>query len=1090
MFTGPLTGDDFDPQLVTRSEVNANLQNYATNVALGEVQATALQGLTTALGNSTIATSLDQRFTAELALKLEMGSLTPYALETSITQLSLQQLSTNTALQNATQTTSLLQSSTASSLSLKADQSSLDSISTALSQRVTSSGLETALIPYATATQTAQSLAVAKGVIEATAASTYATQQQVTNLSIDLSAKTSQADVSQALTAFSTKSETSSAILTASALLDGQLRPSITALQVSAGTLGASLDLKASQASVLQLASDLSGKIGPSELVLALSSYATTSGLTALQGALTQVQASIPSGVGVTVAELTALLLGYTTQTTTNALQTLLLQLQSDLASKVTQATVNSTLASYVTTSALQTAQGSIQASINAILASMASTGGSGTTISNGALWLNNSVSELLVGSIIRNLAVLGPLSLSEENGGNTLLLTADCFSKAEANTLLAQKQNFTENLVLASLSALNNRLVLKAGVNGLVLQNTAGTQELLSIDALGNSTFSGSVYADNLAQKSLLNSYALKSDLFLNLSNYYSKETFSATEIGLSIGKFRIVVSSGGLEIRQLHDFGLTPTDAYLPICGMSLADTGSGSLTVQSLNAANVYTKTAIDSLLSTLTTADSDLSARIDNLSGAATGGLKVYEHNYGLYKSGVITHPFALQLGVSTATPPSSAQVLLSMDVETGVAVNTSLTVVNNLSVGGALDCPNIYTKSELNAIMTTKYPMTDSTNWQQLGLMRLNSASLGGTMKICTNKSYNAQSDNMLQATLELTRSGGSSQAALPSGNVNFACTLRGSLLFPEVRVVQTSIQTYQFWVKLHSAAGVGFFTVVTSGSFEFSGLIQTAAPSGIYINPLRLFAHNVDGLHTLQVAATSSLLKLKGGASGVQLLGASNELLLEASTAAVSILQNVTVLTNTSNTSFSLTNSSGSGFSSSYMNAATVASQLFVGGGFMFVGTNTNHPLRFATNRFVNATSMSIETNGSVVVNGSVVNSSDSKLKDNQQLAPLTSLKAILDAVDVKTYDRNDLGGQPRFGFVAQDLEAVCTGNFAFIVGQGTKQSTSTAAVEGQPAEAEQPIETFKTVDYSRLVCVLWGVVKDLKARIEVLEAR
>ncbi len=725
MFTGPLTGDDFDPQLVTRSEVNANLQNYATNIALGEVQATALQGLTTALGNSTIATSLDQRITAELALKLEMGSLTPYALQTSITQLSLQQLSTNTALQNATQTTSLLQSSTASSLSLKADQSSLDSISTALSQRVTSSGLETALIPYATATQTAQSLAVAKGVIEATAASTYATQQLVTNLSIDLSAKTSLADVSQALTAFSTKSETSSAILTASALLDGQLRPSITALQVSAGTLGASLDLKASQASVLQLASDLSGKIGPSELVLALSSYATTSGLTALQSALTQVQASIPSGVGVTVAELTALLLGYTTQTTTNALQTLLLQLQSDLASKVTQATVNSTLASYVTTSALQTAQGSIQASINAILASMASIGGgSGTTISNGALWLNNSVSELLVGSIIRNLAVLGPLSLSEENGGNTLLLTADCFSKAEANTLLAQKQNFTENLVLASLSALNNRLVLKAGVNGLVLQNTAGTQELLSIDALGNSTFSGSVYADNLAQKSLLNSYALKSDLFLNLSNYYSKETFSPTEIGLSIGKFRFVVSSGGLEIRQLHDFGSTPTDAYLPICGMSLADTGSGSLTVQSLNAANVYTKTVIDGLLSTLTTADSDLSARIDNLSGAATGGLKVYEHNYGLYKSGVITHPFALQLGVSTATPPSSAQVLLSMDVETGVAVNTSLTVVNNLSVGGELDCPNIYTKSELNAIMTTKYPMTDSTNWQQLGLMRL------------------------------------------------------------------------------------------------------------------------------------------------------------------------------------------------------------------------------------------------------------------------------------------------------------------------------------------------------------------------------
>ncbi len=421
-----------------------------------------------------------------------------------------------------------------------------------------------------------------------------------------------------------------------------------------------------------------------------------------------------------------------------------------------------------------------------------------------------------------------------------------------------------------------------------------------------------------------------------------------------------------------------------------MSLADTGLGSLTVAELNATNVYSKTAIDNLVSSLTTADSALSTRIDNLSGADTGGLRVYEHDYGLYSSGVINHPFALQLGISSATPPTSAQVLLSMDVETGVAVNTSLTVVNNLSVAGEFDCPNIYTKSELDAIMTTKYPMTDSTNWQQLGLMRLNSASLGGTMKICTNKSYNAQSDNMLQATLELTRSGGSSQAALPSGSVNFACTLRGSLLFPEVRVVQTSIQTYQFWVKLHSAAGVGFFTVVTSGSFEFSGLIQTAAPSGIYINPLRLFAHNVDGLHTLQVAATSSLLKLKGGASGVQLLGGGNELLLEANTVAVSILQSVAVLTNASNTSFGLTNTSGSGFASNYMTAAGVSSQLFVGGGQFFVGTNSPNPMRFATNRFVNGTSLTIETSGAVVCNTTFTNNSDGRLKDLVSYTHLT----------------------------------------------------------------------------------------------------
>ncbi len=140
------------------------------------------------------------------------------------------------------------------------------------------------------------------------------------------------------------------------------------------------------------------------------------------------------------------------------------------------------------------------------------------------------------------------------------------------------------------------------------------------------------------------------------------------------------------------------------------------------------------------------------------------------------------------------------------------------------------------------------------------------------MQICTNKSYNAQTDNMLQATLAMTRSGGSSQPAAVGGAVNFACSLRGSNLFPEVRIVQRSIQEYQFWIKLHSAAGMVFFTIVTSGTFEFSGLIQTAIPSGVYILPFRLFAHSVVGLHVPQVQANGSIVTLPGGSSGGQVL--------------------------------------------------------------------------------------------------------------------------------------------------------------------------------------------------------------------------
>ncbi len=143
--------------------------------------------------------------------------------------------------------------------------------------------------------------------------------------------------------------------------------------------------------------------------------------------------------------------------------------------------------------------------------------------------------------------------------------------------------------------------------------------------------------------------------------------------------------------------------------------------------------------------------------------------------------------------------------------------------------------------------------------------------------------------------------------------------------------------------------------------------------------------------------------------------------------------------------------------------------------------------MRFATNRFSNATSLTIETSGAVVCNTTFTNNSDGRLKDNQVTASLAECTAIFDAVDVKTYERNDLGGQPRVGFVAQELEAVCTGNFAFIVGEGTRQSVS-VPTGPETEEAQGEPETFKTVDYARLVTVLWGTVKGLQQRISALE--
>ena len=80
MFTSTTTGDDFlDAELVNRSQLNAALLNYASNVALGQAQTSTTLALTRAEGNTTVLSALDQRITAELATKLTSSDLNPFA---------------------------------------------------------------------------------------------------------------------------------------------------------------------------------------------------------------------------------------------------------------------------------------------------------------------------------------------------------------------------------------------------------------------------------------------------------------------------------------------------------------------------------------------------------------------------------------------------------------------------------------------------------------------------------------------------------------------------------------------------------------------------------------------------------------------------------------------------------------------------------------------------------------------------------------------------------------------------------------------------------------------------------------------------
>jgi hypothetical protein len=118
----------------------------------------------------------------------------------------------------------------------------------------------------------------------------------------------------------------------------------------------------------------------------------------------------------------------------------------------------------------------------------------------------------------------------------------------------------------------------------------------------------------------------------------------------------------------------------------------------------------------------------------------------------------------------------------------------------------------------------------------------------------------------------------------------------------------------------------------------------------------------------------------------------------------------------------------------------------------------------------------SIESQHAYIINAitaaNYFSSSDERLKTNVQDAPPEACQQVFDAVQVKTYERTDLAGK-RIGFIAQDVQGNLPEEFANLVGT-------------RPSEDGVP---YLTLDYSRLVTVLWGVVKNLQARIEALEA-
>ena len=114
-----------------------------------------------------------------------------------------------------------------------------------------------------------------------------------------------------------------------------------------------------------------------------------------------------------------------------------------------------------------------------------------------------------------------------------------------------------------------------------------------------------------------------------------------------------------------------------------------------------------------------------------------------------------------------------------------------------------------------------------------------------------------------------------------------------------------------------------------------------------------------------------------------------------------------------------------------------------------------------------------------LVCAGTVTQNSDRQLKEDIRDADIQSITSVFDSVNVRTYRRNDYEAtRTRVGFISQEVEAALPTEFQNIVGEYTKEE-----------EGKDPI-ALKTLDYSRLVCILWGVCKNQQAELAALTSR
>ena len=302
-------------------------------------------------------------------------------------------------------------------LATKANQSALDALQVEVDGKSTPASVDLKLANHPTTAAMNSAVTSANNATLATVAATYALKSVVDQLALDVAARQTVGDVSQAI---------ATALLPMASTSDLTAAVALRTTPADVSQLIATALLPFVQQTALDAALALrDGRLDAAEALLA-----------ALQAAGYQ-----------TAGDLATALLGYVTQGAYDAGQALQ-DSRLDAADADILALQNA--GPYATGAELTALQLSLQSAIDGLLAEIATLGGA-TNLVNAPAWPGNITFDLLAGTNqIRNFHAVAPMGLALANDNWTLSLSCDAYSTAQTDALLLPKAS--ESWVLAQL--------------------------------------------------------------------------------------------------------------------------------------------------------------------------------------------------------------------------------------------------------------------------------------------------------------------------------------------------------------------------------------------------------------------------------------------------------------------------------------------------------------------------------------------------------------------------------------------------------------------------------------------------------------